>query len=280
MNNAAAFEIDDDFDPLEDLRIDGEEEEPETDYLPPIPDAELSRVPEPVALSAEERIEKLIAGIPGQKFRMLHAVEFCSEPQTFSAIEASVVERFPDSVSVYGIAQLVGLLEEAGALACEVQERAAETSSDAAAGAPMAGDDSLAASGGADQAREFGAAVSQENGYIAVTPPPSRLYTATAEGLAAVERYCGQQVVFAAIQEEERYLPIYRTILEMTSPEEGCGTKELDAVVNVDPLCAEPRRFCGYFLDRLEEAGAVQWKDAWIATDLGREVLASRLFEN
>ena len=48
MSDLDVFVIDDDVDPLADLELAGEEEQPETDYLPPIPDAELSRVPERV----------------------------------------------------------------------------------------------------------------------------------------------------------------------------------------------------------------------------------------
>ena len=46
-----------------------------------------------------------------------------------------------------------------------------------------------------------------------------------------------------------------------------------------DPLCAEPRRFCGFFRGKLEETGAIEWRDTWTITDLGRSVLASDLFD-
>lgn len=58
----------------------------------------------------------------------------------------------------------------------------------------------------------------------------------------------------------------------------SCTTKELDQAVDGDPLCQEPRRFCGFFRGKLEETGAIEWRDAWTITDLGRSVLASGLF--
>lgn len=249
MSNITVFEIDDDFDPLEDLRLDEEDEKPATDYLPPIPDAELSRVPEEVPLTAEERIEKLLAGIPGQTLRLLRAVQTCAEPKTFSEIDADLQEAFPVEVSVYGSAQIVELLERAGALEEQVTEEDSAPESFEPAG-----------------------------DYLVVTPAKPRTYLATAAGLAAVEARSGEHVVREALLKEPQYVPLYRTILEMTSEEGGCATKELDVVIDNDPLCEEPRRFCGYFLDRLEEAGAVQWNNAWVATKLGREVLASDIF--
>ena len=68
MSDIDAFVIDDDFDPLADLSLDdGERDDAEADYLPPIPDADKSVVPPVVPLSPAERIEKLLAGIPGQQ---------------------------------------------------------------------------------------------------------------------------------------------------------------------------------------------------------------------
>lgn len=46
MSDVDVFVIDDDFDPLADLSLDdGERDDAEADYLPPIPDADKSVVP-------------------------------------------------------------------------------------------------------------------------------------------------------------------------------------------------------------------------------------------
>ena len=56
MSDVDVFVIDDDFDPLADLSLDdGERDDAEADYLPPIPDADKSVVPPVVPLSATER---------------------------------------------------------------------------------------------------------------------------------------------------------------------------------------------------------------------------------
>ena len=103
MSDVDVFVIDDDFDPLADLSLDdGERDDAEADYLPPIPDADKSVVPPVVPLSAAERIEKLLAGIPGQQFRLLHAVEFCTEPKTMDEAVADLDAAYPNTTNVYG----------------------------------------------------------------------------------------------------------------------------------------------------------------------------------
>ena len=64
MSDIDVFTIDDDFDPLAEIEIDAPsaEEQYVADYMPPIPDADKSIVPKPVALTAAERIDKLLAG--------------------------------------------------------------------------------------------------------------------------------------------------------------------------------------------------------------------------
>ena len=118
----------------------------------------------------------------------------------------------------------------------------------------------------------------EDEGFISVTPAPPCHYRATQAGLDAVAAHVNEGLVAERISEDERYLPIFQRVLEMCAREGGCPTKELDQAVDGDPLCQEPRRFCGFFRGKLEETGAIEWRDAWTITDLGRSVLASGLF--
>jgi hypothetical protein len=258
MSEIEVYEIDDQFDPLQDggpdNKADGEQQP--YDYLPPIPDAELSRVPKKVLLTPEERIGNMIAGMPGQKQRILHAISVCtSAPKRLDEITAELDKAFPVQVSVYSCAQVVKLLEAAGALV----SREIEAVRSAAAPALLY-----------DKA--------PTGDCLAVASPPVYEYSATQDGLNVLEAYTGESHLVAVLTEEGRYLPLYRRILEMVSARGGCPTKELDAAIDIDPLCEQPRRFCGYFLDRLEEAGAVKWQDAWVSTKSGTKMLESKLF--
>lgn len=254
MNEFDTFVIDDDFDPLADLSLDdGERDDAEADYLPPIPDADKSVVPPVVPLSPAERIEKLLAGLPGQQFRLLHAVEVCRTPKTMDEVVAELDAAYPNSTSVYTSAQVVQLLERDGAL-----ERIEDVAAQAA---------------GAEVADE------EQGDFISVVPAAPCRYRATQAGLDAAAAYVSEARIIEKITEDKRYLPIFQRVLEMTAREGGCPTKELDQAVDGDPLCAEPRRFCGFFRGKLEETGAIVWRDTWTITDLGRRVLASGVFE-
>lgn len=261
MSDVDVFVIDDDFDPLADLSLDdGERDDAEADYLPPIPDADKSVVPPAVPLSPAERIEKLLAGIPGQQFRLLHAVAFCVEPKTMDEIVADLDAAYPATTSVYGSAQVVQLLERDGAL-----ERIADEDAEAA--------DSVD-----DAAADAAAPAEDEGDFISVTPAAPCRYRATRAGLDAVAAHVNENRVVEKVTEDERYLPIFQRVLELCAREGGCPTKELDQAVDGDPLCQEPRRFCGFFRGKLEETGAIEWRDAWTITDLGLSVLASGVF--
>ena len=220
MSDVDVFVIDDDFDPLADLSLDdGERDDAEADYLPPIPDADKSVVPPVVPLSAAERIENLLAGIPGQQFRLLHAVE-----------RDGALERIVD-----------------------------EDAAHAAAG-------------------DAADALAEDEGFISVTPAPPCRYRATQAGLDAVAAHVNEGLVAEKIEEDERYLPIFQRVLEMCAREGGCPTKELDQAVDGDSLCQEPRRFCGFFRGKLEETGAIEWRDAWTITDVLRGRMATYQF--
>ena len=126
MSDIDVFTIDDDFDPLAEIEIEAPsaEEQYVADYLPPIPDADKSIVPEPVVLAPAERIDKLLAGMPGQKFRVLAVVQAADadEPRLAAAIVADVDAAYPDTKSVFDTARLLRLLTEAGAVESEGAE--------------------------------------------------------------------------------------------------------------------------------------------------------------
>ncbi|MCI8367104.1 MAG: hypothetical protein HFJ66_05830 [Eggerthellaceae bacterium] len=266
MSDFEAFTIDDDFDPLAPLGFDGEEGPDDySDYMPPIPDAQFSRVPEPVPVSPEERIEKLLQGLPGQRFRVLHLAQLArEEPLTMEAMVAGLDDAYPQRASVFSAAQLVELLEKAGGL--EVAGRLDEAgnvvpvSEPAAAPAP----DELT-----DE--ELEALLADGDNRLAVEEAPALVYLATPAGTLVHDQYVNLGNIEALVAKEPRYDEVYRTIFGLVTAEGGATMKELDAAVNGFEVMQEPKRFCGYFLDRLEKAGAVEYRDIWQATPLGHQ---------
>ena len=255
MENEEAYEFEDEFDPLADGAFeDLEDEEPDNDYSAPvIPDAERSVIPEMVDLPASERIENLLKGIPGQQFRILSAVRACGEePRPLAEIIEFVDDEFPRETSVYSTGRLVQLLERAGAIECAREEPASPACK-------------TASSPDADEAPGGGAQV-QRNAPA--------LYSATRAGLEALAARTGMAQMEEFLQEEPRYIPVYKRILTMCTVEEGRLVQEVNAVVNKDPVCEDPRRYSTYFLRRLEGVGAIRYSDAWRTTDYGKRSLA------
>ncbi|MDR1082461.1 MAG: hypothetical protein LBL27_01160 [Coriobacteriales bacterium] len=275
MSAIEVFEIEERFNPLEDKGLDEADLEQRSDYLPPVPDAELSRRVKVGVQSPQKRIERLLVGIPGQQFRILHAVRFCVEPRTCDEIVAEVDAAYPREVSVYDTAQLVGLLEEAGALVRQAAPSAIRDEVGEEVGEEVAPDAQARLKEQTPKGHAEGADARQEDEFLVVAPTAPSTYLATPAGLEAVEANCGRDVALALLTEESRYLPLYREILKRTAAEGGCSTKTLDTAIDTNPLTESPRRFCGYFLDRLEKVGAVRWLDSWVATELGRELLAA-----
>ena len=257
MSDIDVFTIDDDFDPLAEIEIEAPsaEEQYVADYLPPIPDADKSIVPEPVALTAAERIDKLLAGMPGQKFRVLAVVQAADadEPRLAAAIVADVDAAYPNTKSVYDTARLLRLLTEAGAVEREGAEEDAPI---------VEQDDEICLT-------EDNFVVGEDGEeYLVVTDAAPATYRATDAGRAAVAHYLDAGALEAIIGEEPRYAPLYARIMSMVSADGGATTPQLNGAIDSDPLCAEPRRFCGYFIDKLETSGLVEWRDAWVITDL------------
>ena len=282
MTDIDVFAIDDDFDPLAETGFEADDDfDPNEEYIAPIPDVDKSVVPPAVILPPEERIAQLIKGIPGQTFRIIHGIELCAgEARLAEDIAADLERDFPQRISVYDAMQVLKLLERAGALermemepeaGAEVDDIAAEAEVEATAiaAANVEALKDMEAFDNEDDLDEFAGE------YLTPTPAPPVWYQATEAGLDAITKYASEQTIVNVIAEEPKYLPIYHQVLSMLAEEDGQSMKDLDAAVNADPLLVEPKRFCGYFLDRLDRSGAAEFKASrWRITPRGASVLA------
>ena len=300
MEKIEVFELDDDFDPLEELEFQADEEQEYAggiEYqVPVIPDADRSIVPDPVVLPPAERIQKLIAGMPGQKFRVLSGIRVCSEPKTLEQAAADLDALYPQGASVYTAMRIIELLAEAGAL--EVLEPvqlagdAAEANADerentsmfggSGAKAAFADDDASPAEKDANGDEERIDSIDLDDldlEFDEIEEAAPRTYLATEAGMKALEDMWSASAAKQAVIDNPRYLPIYHRILTMCAEPGGKTKNEIAAQVDNDPLLQNPRLWCQYFLEKLREANALEWDNAWIITEIGRSLLASDLFD-
>lgn len=277
MEKIEIFELDDDFDPLADTGFEAEDPQEYAggiEYqVPVIPDADRSIVPPPVDLPPEERIEKLIHGLPGQKFRLLSAIQVCATPKTLEEAAADLEAAYPQGTSVYPATRIIELLTEAGAIDRIEPEEPADLANS------LEEDDAPVYPSAEDPDEdERVTSISIEDlplDYDEVELSAPATYVATAIGLATVEERWSASAAEAVVAGEPQYRHIYRAILEMCAEPGGKTKPQVADAVDADPVLQKPRRWCQYFLEKLREAGALDWNNAWITTDIGKSLLHS-----
>lgn len=338
------------FDPFEDEDEQDQEElaegeEPET----PLIGQAMEERPEPEedTRPPRQRIYELLGQMPGQKRVLLAVIDFCREEKTGEEMDAFTEKLQENAYSVYTPVILRELLEKAGAIRYEVDERpdeqeqaregdgdptqGLETSSGAedaallqcggfavegsARGEAASADDALSAedleraaarasleraSGAADPAQVAGLAFAASAAgfdesevlhehfasgeddidieYLEIGEAASGVWVATPEGIEIVDEQDDYGQIKRLLGQEPKYQDIYQRILDFCK-EEGRSAKELDNLVNDDPLLEEPRRYSGYFVGRLEREGAIQWSGGWVLTKDGARMLQTLLEE-
>ena len=108
--------------------------------------------------------------------------------------------------------------------------------------------------------------------YLEIADMAPGVWVATPEGLEIVDEQDDYGQIKRLLGKEPRYQDIYQRILDFCR-DEGRSAKELDNLVNDDPLLEEPRRYSGYFVGRLEREGAIQWANGWVLTRDGARIL-------
>ncbi len=245
-------------------------------------------------LPAEERFANLLAEMPGTKRLLLKVVDFCRTEKTVPEMDDYINSLKEYSYNVYSPVIIRELLQEAGAIDyIPLEDEDAtyadeETLREHAAALRVAAE----AAAKADVDFEGGvlipideAAVQHEQleegdeeltlDFMEIEEPKPGLWIATEAGLAAVDAmddYAGTQELLA---KELVYLDIYHQILSFCAEEEyGRSSKEIDVLVNDSPLLEKPRRYSGYFVSRLERQGALEWRNGWCVTEVGKRIIA------
>lgn len=103
---------------------------------------------------------------------------------------------------------------------------------------------------------------------------------ATDLGRETVAPYAPTAQLAGLIEGDAEAAPVHLRVLELCCAEGGCSKQELDRALNAEGLIPHDERtglvsiYPAYYIDNLEKAGGLVWKDAWLTTDEGREVLA------
>ncbi|MDR0514739.1 MAG: hypothetical protein LBG81_06225 [Coriobacteriaceae bacterium] len=229
-------------------------------------------VPQHVApdQSPEKRLALLFERMPGQRKLLREIIGYCKEPRTPSEVDAFTQGLQGSGYAVYSPVILRQLLEEAGALAyVEPQQGAGAGEVDAGAKPEALAQLSTGAS--AEVVLSAGEAF-EESGYLVVADRPEGWWQATEEGIALLDSQDPLGTLRGLLDEDERYRPIYLSILCYCA-ESARTKKEIEVLVDNDPVLQQPRRYSNWFLDRLEACDALEWRNAWHTTDIGCAIL-------
>lgn len=254
------------FDPLQGFNFTGKEDDPDyEEYIPPIEKPEDYDEPTPVKeeVPAEERIAALFRGMPGHEKLLAHVIEFCEEQQDSEDVVADLEEYRGNAVTLYSSDTVCANLLRAGALEMIVLEDDNSETNET---------DESNESNESNEATEVNDEVITETQRVQLA---KFAYIATPEGLAAAaevraEVSIAQEKLF---ENDNMYLPIYLRILKAADEEGGLSKKAIDARVDKDPICANPRRYSGYFVKALEAAEGMTFDGLWHITDYGKQFL-------
>lgn len=266
------------FDPLQGFNFTGKEDDPDyEEYIPPIEKPEDYDDPAPVVeeIPAEERIAALFRGMPGHEKLLAHVIEFCEEQQDSEDVYADLEAYRGSAVALYSADTICANLLRAGALDMIVLEDEEDAIAEGEETPAESAIENIATEGSVVEEGTTG------SNDLANAPTTQRVelarfaYIATPEGLAAAaevraELPVAQEKLF---ESDGMYLPIYLRILEAAANGKGLSKKEIDAMVDKDPICANPRRYSGYFVKALEAAEAMRFDNLWYITEYGQQFL-------
>ena len=216
-----------------------------------------------------DSIASLIDKMPGTRGLILGVLELCQQAQAPGAIDDYIEEQLQYYPSVYTPVEFRAMLENVGALAFIPDEE--EAGED---GAPAAGKgvDGAAASEAEDTTA--GAAV-DDDGFLVPGAERRGLWLTSAGGNAYLEGIDSRTGLEELLDAEPDFADIYLTILRLCA-EEPRSLQDIDSLVDATLRTLKPRRYAGFFFERLEKLDAVRWEKNWKTTELGMGILAKR----
>lgn len=202
--------------------------------------------------TAEERIRALFEQMPTMQKMLFAILDLCTAPVPTEQLEERVDALKQHHHSVYTPLTLCNLLERAGAMVQTDEE-----------GTPLT-----------ETEREPLLVDIDGVQYWRVAPAPQVYWSLTDEGRAQLDSYRPQELITQLYEAQPQYTDIFTTCLQLTAREGGIALRDIGNVVDDEPVLQSPRRFAMYFIDKLEHAGAVEWRGQWVITEHGRTYLA------
>lgn len=191
--------------------------------------------------TAAERIASLMDDMGTMRPQLLAILDFCREERTSAEIDEMLAPLRELRQSVYTPINLRALLEKAGGLTYISNDTEPDE-------------------------------VTDGNGDLVLPEPSICTWLSTDAGIA----YCEAQDPFAdlvhALDDDPAYADIYLFVLKLCA-EQPQSIAQIEHSVVESGLIENNKRQPGYFVGKLEDIGALEWRRAWTVTGLGRQYL-------
>ncbi|MBR2836635.1 MAG: hypothetical protein IKE43_13115 [Coriobacteriales bacterium] len=199
-------------------------------------------MPEKQEPTAAEKIAKLLQEMRSQKRELLAVMDFCREEHTSEEIDEMLAPYKEHRRSVYDGMAIRSLLEKAGALVYHANDEQPEE-------------------------------VANENGDLVLPEPSVGTWSSTEAAIECCDADDPYGELVKAMNDAQGPAEAYALVLAICDDEnqtasaisqrlQESGVLEGD---NHDPI---------YFVSKLEEIEALEWRGYWTTTDLGRRYLA------
>ena len=199
----------------------------------------------------KERLAKLFTRMAPRRPVLLGVLELCRNARNADEVTDYVNEAQRSNHSVYSPGSILSLLEKAGGI-----ER-------------------VCADGEAypNEPTEPERVTVDGVEYLRAATPAPIFWKTSNEGLNVLENDRPLERIEELFACDADYLGVYKTTLLACSHEGGATASELGRAIDGLSIVQEPRLFAAHFTEKLERAGAIEWHDAWVATEVGVEAL-------
>lgn len=193
-------------------------------------------------VSVTERLATLIHDMAPYKAQLLGIVAFCKEEKTAEEIDEMLEPLREHRVCTYSPINLRTILVNAGALIYNDNDEEAEEVTD------------------------------EEGNLILPEETATPTWLATEEALAFCASLNPYADLLKALETDSDYIDAYVQVLQLCSGE-GCKVSTIEHTLNDSGILDGSVKQPGYFVGKLEDLGAIEWKGAWQITPLGLQYL-------
>lgn len=257
------------YDPLE--FIEGEEDDWGDDNSVPLPDVipeedaaprKMSSVYSPErAGSVAQAVRNLVSTNKARRDVLLSIIDWARDGMEADALFEKIDSKQADNRSVYEPVSYCRMLERAGALELELDDKT-----------PLEGQEGDSTPEPQESGEKDADGLSVT--YLTIDDEPNPVWRSTEEGLQVYEELIvGTEWRETVLGSDSVYAEVYLAVMELLE-EGGKPKNEIVDLAETFEVTKYPLKYGAYFIDVLEATAAIQWiQGAWNLTDMGRRLL-------